>query len=112
MPRLGYVFREATAARAPDLVLAFVRASQAAKDRLATSDAEWDRLSPLVRPADQAELAVVRDRYRQGISRHWGEAERAGAERLYAVLADVGGPELVGAGQRLNDGTFYAPVSH
>ena len=66
------------------------------------------RLQPVVRAEDAATLRALRQGYRDGIPLHWGEAERQGAEHLFAILAEVGGPELVGRSAVLQPGTFWA----
>jgi NitT/TauT family transport system substrate-binding protein len=103
---LGYVFHDAWAKANPQSVAGFARASAAAKEILATSDAEWERLHALVR-AEGTTLAVLRDRFRQGIPRRPVEAEEADAALLYRVLAEIGGAELVGSGTELAPGTFW-----
>lgn len=82
-----------------------------AKEILARSDAEWDRIAPLVGAADPATLKVFRDRYRPGIPRRPLADEQADAEALYHVLAELGGAELVGPGSALASGTFYSALS-
>jgi NitT/TauT family transport system substrate-binding protein len=112
VPLLGYVFDESWAASHKDDVLALVRASRKAKDLLAQSDAEWQRLRPLMKAPDDATFAALRDGFRRGIPAHWGEAERADAVKLFAVMAKLGGPELIGKSAELQPGTFWPAVTY
>lgn len=111
-PQLGYVFREEWADAQAELVQAFARASRAAKAIMDQSDEEWERLRPLTRAEDDATLDALKRRYREGIVRHWGERERQAAGKLYGVLAELGGEELVGSSPVLADGTFWPGVSY
>lgn len=112
VPLLGYVFDEVWADAHRDDLLALVHASRKAKDILAQSDAEWDRLRPLMKAQDDATFAALRDGFRRGIPAHWGEAERADAAKLFAIMAKLGGEELVGKGTELEPGTFWAAVTY
>lgn len=111
-PQLGYVFREAWVQEHPRLVEAFARASRDAKEIMASSDDEWQRLRPLTKAADEATLGMLKKRYREGIVEHWGDEERADAAKLYGVLAEIGGEELVGSSPVLVEGTFYDGVRY
>jgi NitT/TauT family transport system substrate-binding protein len=104
---IGYVFAESWGAQNRDLVSRFIAATRNAKEILAASDAEWERIAPLVGTRDAATLAVYRDRYREGIPRRPIADEEADARVLYRVLARVAGPELVGPAGELEPGTFY-----
>ena len=57
-------------------------------------DAEWQRIRPLTKAEDDATFEAIKRRYRQGIVEHWGEAERADAAKLYAILAELGDEKL------------------
>src|SRR5690348_11322727 len=102
---LGYVFDETWAKDNPDAIARFLEVTREAKDLLARSDSEWQRIAPLVGARDKASLKVYRDRYREGIPRRSIEAEEADAAVLYRVLAKIGGRELVGAAGELAPGT-------
>lgn len=104
---LGYVFDEAWAAKNRDALARFIRMTQKAKEILATSDAEWERIAPMVGAADPSTLKAYRDRYREGIPRRPIEDEEADAHILYRVLASLGGQGLVGSAKELEPGTFY-----
>jgi NitT/TauT family transport system substrate-binding protein len=106
LPLTGYVFSADWAAANREAVDGFFAASRAANDVLATSDAEWERLAPLTGAHDAAELVKLRDAYRQGIPGSWTPAETAAAARLYRLLAEIGGPALVGDSRELAPGTF------
>jgi NitT/TauT family transport system substrate-binding protein len=107
---LGYVFDEAWARRNSDVVTRFLAAAREAKEILATSDAEWQRIASLTGVRGES-LTVLRDRYREGIPRRPVAEEEADARVLYRILAQQGGRELVGPATELAPGTFFSPPS-
>ena len=107
VPSIGYVFHEEWARANPAALAGFQAATNKAKTLLAESDAAWDRLAPLMQAEDDATFRTLRDRYRDGIPRRWTEEERAGAAKLYALLARLGGRELVGDAPTIAPGTFW-----
>jgi NitT/TauT family transport system substrate-binding protein len=74
---------------------------------LAKSNAAWERLRPLIRPASDAELVAIRDYYRSGITGPWGPEETAAAKQLTNLLIDLGDAELVGDGTRFDQNLFH-----
>jgi NitT/TauT family transport system substrate-binding protein len=109
-PMLGYAMREEWAAANPQAVAGFFAAASAAKDLLARDDSEWERLQPVIGTDDAAVLAQLREGFRAGIPRHWGDPERAACAALYAILAEIGGDNLVGPAHQLPAGTFWPGV--
>ncbi len=107
VPLLGWVFNEDWAASHGELLNGFLRASYAAKRILVESDAEWLRLKSIMKVEDDATLFALRDAYRAGVPRRFGAAEIEAAQRVFEVVAKIGGNELVGSGTRLSDGTFW-----
>jgi NitT/TauT family transport system substrate-binding protein len=108
---LGYVFDGTWAARNRAALDRFLAASREAKEILAGSDTEWQRLSSRIGVSDAATLALYRQRYSEGIPRRHIDDEEADARALYRILADIGGPELVGPGRELDAGSFYRPAA-
>jgi NitT/TauT family transport system substrate-binding protein len=108
---IGYVFDEGWGSANRDAVARFIAMTREAKEILATSDAEWEKIAPLTGAADAATLRAYRDRYREGIPRRPIADEEADARILYRVLAGIGGRELVGPAQELDPGTFYRAIS-
>jgi len=106
---LGYVFDEALLATDAARVHGFLRASREAKAILATSDADWSHLRPLMMAGDEATFLAYRRRFREGIPDRDAAAEAADARLLYRILAAIGGREVVGAAAELDPGTFYVP---
>jgi NitT/TauT family transport system substrate-binding protein len=107
VPLLGWVFDEEWASSHGELLNGFLRASYAAKRILVDSDAEWLRLKPRMKVTDDATLYALRDAYRAGVPRRFGAAEIEAARRVFEILAEIGGNELVGSSSRLSDGTFW-----
>lgn len=110
-PQLGYVFFQSFADENAALVEAFADASRAAKKLLET-DEEWARIRELTKAKDDATLESLQRSFRAGIIPHWGEAERADAAKLYVILAELGGEQLVGQASELEPGTFWPNVSY
>jgi NitT/TauT family transport system substrate-binding protein len=105
MPLLGYVVQSSLVAEQPDLVAAFAAASEAAKAELATSDAAWDRLRPMMNAADDAEFAALVAGFRAGIPVP-GPVNEDSARAMFRLMSDLGGEELVGQAQDLPSGVF------
>lgn len=110
VPMLGYVFGESWANSHREDALGLVEASRRAKALLAESDEEWEALRPLMRAPDEAAFEALREEFRRGIPRSWGEAERADAERLFSIMAELGGVALVGQTREVQPGTFWPEV--
>jgi NitT/TauT family transport system substrate-binding protein len=106
---LGYVFDAGWAARSRAAVGRFLAVAAEAKDILAGSPEEWQRLSPRIGVSDAAGLDIYRRRYSEGIPRRPIADEERDATSLYRVLAEAGGPELVGPAREMDKGTFYDP---
>jgi NitT/TauT family transport system substrate-binding protein len=106
---VGYAFDAGWAAKNKAAIVRFLDVATKAKDILANSEAEWQRLAPRIGVSDQAGLAIYRQRYREGIPRRPVRDEAHDAKGLYRVLADIGGAELVGPARELDGGTFYDP---
>jgi NitT/TauT family transport system substrate-binding protein len=107
---IGYVFEEEWGNANREAVTRFIAMTRGAKEILATSDAEWEKIAPLTGAADAATLRAYRDRYREGIPRRPIADEEADARVLYRVLAAIGGREIVGRARELDPGTFYRPI--
>jgi NitT/TauT family transport system substrate-binding protein len=105
------VFFESFAAETPELIAAFADASRAAKELL-KDDAEWERIRPLTKAEDDATFEALKRRFRDGIIERWGEEERADAAEVYAILAELGGEQLVGGATELAPGTFWPDVAY
>lgn len=107
VPVIGWVFSEAWAKQHPDAVKGFLRASRDAEQILATSDAEWTRLRPLMEADDDATFAALRDSYREGIPKASPADDAQSSRAVFAAMAELGGPDLVGDSTELNPGTFW-----
>ncbi|WP_134724847.1 ABC transporter substrate-binding protein [Paracoccus luteus] len=106
-PLLGYVLRDAWIAEKPALAQGLARASAEAKAVLATDDAAWDALRPIMNAADDAEFAALRDGWRAGIPQSQ-QVDAAAAQKMFAVMAELGGDELTGGLTELPAGLFWS----
>jgi NitT/TauT family transport system substrate-binding protein len=105
VPLLGYVVRGEMLREQPELVAGLAAASRAAKDLLATDDAEWERLRPLMNAESDAEFAALREGWRAGIPEP-EPVDEAEVAKLLSIMAELGGTELVGAATTLPEGVF------
>ena len=107
-PLLGYVLRESWIAQHPDAAAGLAKASAEAKRILATDDAAWDALRPIMNADDDAEFAALRDGWRAGIPASQ-QVDEAAAQKMFAVMAELGGDELTGGLTTLPAGLFWSP---
>lgn len=108
-PLVGFVWRESLTREAGAELAGFFRAVSAANATLKTSDAAWDRLRPAMQIKSEAEFTRLRDYFRAGVPGPWTEADVTGAEKLYKLLADLGGADFVGPKPRFDPSLFWSP---
>lgn len=109
LPLIGYVFGEEWARANRPALDGFLAASAAARRVMRESDDEWELLRPLVRAADDDALAALRDGYRAGLPTGTPAEHEASIREAYAIVARLGGRDLVGSAVELAPGTVWRP---
>ncbi len=109
-PLLGYVVTGDLLREKPELVAGLAAASRAAKDILATDDAAWDALRPIMNAKDDAQFAALKAGFRAGIPAA-GPVDEAAAAKMLEIMAQLGGEELMGKTTTLPAGVFVQPGS-
>ena len=104
-PLLGYVYSEKWSRQNADAAQKLAAASKDAKALLARDDAEWTRLKPMMNYKTDAEYETLKAGFRAGIPNS-NLINRASAEKLFSLLGEYGGTELVGEYPTLAPGTF------
>jgi NitT/TauT family transport system substrate-binding protein len=107
---IGYVFNEERANAHKETMLGFVKASRQAKELLASSDEEWERLRPLMNVEEDEVFKNVVARFREGIPRRRIAEEERDTAVIYERLAEIGGEELVGKTKKMEPGTFWSAL--
>ena len=109
-PLLGYVVTGDFARENADVVAGLAAASRAAKDLLASDPAAWDAIRPMMNAQDDAQFEALKAGWIDGIPATDIVDEDA-ARRMFDLMAELGGAELVGEAETLPDGMFWAPGS-
>ncbi|MHA3977768.1 ABC transporter substrate-binding protein [Halovulum sp. GXIMD14794] len=104
-PLLGYVFKGEMLREQPDLVRAFAEASRQAKERLARDDVAWEELRERMRPETDAEFEALIEGFRAGIPTSASVSDEDAAA-FFALMAELGGRDLVGDATELPEGVF------
>ena len=104
-PLLGYVVKGEMLRDNPELVAGFAAASRGAKDILASNDAEWDRLRPIMNAKTDAQFTALVAGFRAGIPAP-GPIDEEAAGRMLTLMYELGGAELLGSASALPEGTF------
>lgn len=107
VPLLGWVFDRDWAEQNIDSINGFLASSYAAKKLMLESDEEWQRLRERTKAKTDAEFTELRDTWRQGAPRRFGDTEKADASKVFAILAANGGKKLVGSATEIDAGTFW-----
>jgi NitT/TauT family transport system substrate-binding protein len=87
----------------------FFDASFSAKELLKTDDAVWENLREKMRATDDDLLFnTLRSDYRAGIIDGYTDNMIDAAAEAFAIMAQYGGPDLVGDSEVMDPGTFWS----
>lgn len=107
---IGYAFSEQFLSAHPGTIDRFLAAARRADQILLESDGEWEALRPLMAVEDQATFEAYRAIGRDTVPRRSINDEEADARKLFSLLAQIGGAELVGPLQELDEHLYYRPT--
>nr|WP_205536238.1 ABC transporter substrate-binding protein [Shinella zoogloeoides] len=109
-PLVGYVVRGTVLKAHPGLGAAIAKASHAAKEKLASDPSAFERIRPMMKVESDAEFEALKAGFLAGTPKSGAVDEKAAA-RMLALMAELGGADLVGNLRELPDGIFYRPGS-
>lgn len=109
-PLIGYVVRGEVLKAHPGLGEAIAAASRAAKEKLASDPAAWERIRPIMKAGNDAEFEALKAGFLAGTPKKGAVDEKAAA-RMLALMSELGGTDLVGDLKELPDGVFHHPGS-
>jgi NitT/TauT family transport system substrate-binding protein len=107
VPTLGYVFNRSWAGQNKNIVNAFLKSTQRAKNLLCESDKAWQKIIPLTKTKDTETQNILRERYCAGRIKQWGENEQQAAAKIYTLLRTMSNNKLTGNSTTLQPGTFW-----
>ncbi|ASP19472.1 NMT1/THI5 like protein [Antarctobacter heliothermus] len=104
-PLLGYYMKESFLAANPGLAQALYDASRDAKDLLASDDAAWEAIRPIMNAKTDAQFDQLKSDWLAGTPAR-GPVDIDGANKMLALMNDLGGADLVGKATTVPDGLF------
>ena len=106
---VGYAFEQGFASKNGAALKRYFDIAAKAKDILAAEDGEWKRIAARAGVSDAVTLAILRERFAEGIPRRLLDDEEADARTLYKVLVEVGGAEFAGPALELDKAVYWRP---
>nr|WP_156883049.1 ABC transporter substrate-binding protein [Rhodovulum sp. P5] len=107
VPLLSYILKEGFVDAHPGIAKAMYAASREAKELLRDDDTAWDAIRPIMNAKTDAQFQALRADWRAGIPGA-GNVDPDDANAFLALMAELGGAELVGEATTLPEGTFVA----
>ena len=109
VPVIGWVFKENWAKQNKTLLDNFLSISDKSKKLMLESDDIWTKIRPNMNAKSEKLFLNLRDAYREGIPKSsFSDAQISGSTKLYSILSQIGGKELVGKANELSPGTFWS----
>ncbi len=113
MSLVGFVFHQGWADRNTAALNGFLTAAAAAENLLATSDAEWQQIRPLMNAPQEPLFQHLKQRFVAGIAHPSAATQETAARKLFDVLLRTGGTQATAGLKQLPDGIFWpAPAVH
>ena len=108
VPVIGWVFKEEWAKKNQTILNNFLDASKEAKKIMLESDEIWEKIRPHMNVTEDSIFSKLREIYREGIPKEdFTKTQIEGSKKLYSILSEIGGKELVGKAKKLSPGTFW-----
>ena len=108
VPVIGWVFKESWGNQNKNVLNNFLNSSKQAKQLMLEDDKVWEQIRPNMNVADDTVYQNLIKVYREGIPKSdFSSNQLEGSRKLYSILAEIGGKDLVGKAKQLSSGTFW-----
>ena len=107
VPLLGWLFHTDWALENRDRLNQFLATSQAARELMLRSDAEWEAIEPMQQIKSVSLRRQLRDDYRAGIPGEFSRQQVTASRQLFNLLREEGGEQVVGSIEQLPDDLFW-----
>ena len=104
---VGWSFNRDFALQNKELIDSFLEASAQSKKILNQNDLEWNRIRKLMDVENNADFEALKNGYKAGIIKEFNQKNLDDLKKVFKILLQEGGEELVGKSTILEDETFW-----
>ena len=105
---VGWTFSRNFAMQKKDLINSFLEASYESKKILNENNQEWDRIKKIMDVNNDKDFEALKNGYRAGIIKEFDATKDLGdLRKVFKILLEEGGEELVGKSTILEEETFW-----
>lgn len=104
---VGWSFNRGFALQNKELIDSFLEASAQSKKILNQNDLEWNRIRKLMDVENNADFEALKNGYKAGIIKEFNQKNLDDLKKIFKILLQEGGEELVGKSTILEDETFW-----
>lgn len=104
---VGWVFDEKFALENKELINAFLKASKESKEILNNDSNEWNRIKPIMNVENDQEFEALKEGYKKGIITTFNQQNIEDFQKVFKILLEEGGKELVENSLILDNSIFW-----
>lgn len=104
---VGWVFDEKFALENKELINAFLKASKESKEILNNDSNEWNRIKPIMNVENDQEFEALKEGYKKGIITTFNQQNIEDFQKVFKILLQEGGKDLVGNSVFLDNSIFW-----
>lgn len=104
---VGWTFDEKFALENKELINAFLKASKQSKEILNNNSSEWDRIRSLMNVENDQEFEALKEGYKKGIITTFNQQNIEDFQKVFKILLQEGGKDLVGNSLLLDNSIFW-----
>ena len=104
---VGWTFNRGFASQKKELINSFLEASYESKKILNENEQEWNRIRRLMDVNNDKDFEALKNGYRAGIIKDFNSKDLVDLRKVFKILLEEGGEELVGKSTILDEETFW-----
>ena len=104
---VGWTFSRNFALQNKELINSFLEASYESKKILNENNQEWNKIRKIMDVTNDKDFEALKNGYKAGIIKNFNSSDLVDLRKVFKILLEEGGEELVGKSTILEDETFW-----